>query len=629
MADKKTITAEEIKKNFKLARLADSKWMKEAREDLKFRLGEQWTDEEKETLREQGRPAMTFNIIQPIILLASGYQRQSRSAIRAFPNGGEDAVKSEVATALIKHACNKSKLENKMSLQFEAGIEIGKGFLEPYIDYTEDLVYGRLQWRFRNPFAVKFDPNCTEYDLSDCEYMIYEDYFTKSKLGRMFPQHKSKILQIQVAKEPLEEEYPAIGDLGELGIKKTSESSEGTYDNVYGMDEEAPEDSEELGEEVLHYIEHQYKKYITKYLAADATRGKMQLFDDKDKAQEYLDQLRAQDPISPEVIVNLQLQDPTFTGEEKQKVIERVYPEIWVAIMVEDEVIEDMQSSHYPQWKGFSLLPYFSHYSPLARMALQRNDLAYQGIVRSLKDPQREKNKRRSQMLHHLNTSANSGWLSVQGAWVDPDKVETLGSTAGVQLEYKKGVEKPERIAPVSLSQGHLIMEEAAEQDIKTISGINADMLAMDDKTTSGRAIALRQNQGFLMLKRIFDNFSWTQEIVGRYILTQLGKLYSVETAMLVLGAEFIVKNKVTPQIVDEVLNSADLGDYDVTIGEGQDSPTMRYSNYMLLSELMEKGAPIPFDVLLEYSDLPDAAKKSVIASIQRQQALQPPGVAA
>lgn len=623
---KGAITPQQIRRDYKRAKIVDEKWAKEAREDLKFALGEQWLKADRDALDAQGRPALTFNIIQPLIFLAAGYQRNSRSTIHAFPEGGEDQIKSDIATALIKKVCQRSKVENNLSLRFEEGIMSGKAYIEPYIDYTNDLVNGELKFRGRNPFKVRLDPDSVEYTFDDAEFLIIEDYYTRKKLMDMFPEHKSEIKKIEPAKDPLEDDANILGETGDLGVKKTREEDEATYDNVFGMDEQPLSDDEEEaeGEETLHYIEYQYRKFVTQYLAADATRGKMQLFKTKAEAQTFLDQLRLTDPLTIEVVMMIQAKDPTFDGQEKQKVIPRTVPQMRVAFMIEDTIIDDVPSPNYPQWKSYSLIPFFAHYTPLARSELQRDDLAYQGMVRCLKDPQKEKNKRRSQTLHHLNTSANSGWISMEGAWVDKTKVDSLGSSAGVILEYKADKEKPERITPVPLSKGHLVMEESAEQDIKTISGINADMLAMDDKTTSGRAIALRQQQGFLMLKRVFDNFSWTQELVGKFILTQLGKLFTVENAAKVLGEEFLVKNMITPAMIDSVLNDADLGLYDVSIGEGQDSPTTRYANFTVLSEMAEKGYPIPPDLLIEYSDVPDVAKKRILTFMQQQQALAP-----
>jgi hypothetical protein len=149
-------------------------------------------------------------------------------------------------------------------------------------------------------------------------------------------------------------------------------------------------------------------------------------------------------------------------------------------------------------------------------------------------------------------------------------------------------------------------------------------MLAMDDKTISGKAIALRQQQGVIILKRLFDNFSWTQEIVGRFILSQLGTIYSIETAARTLGEDFIMKNNVTPEVLESVLKETEEGEFDIEIGEGQDSPTERYAIFMQLSELAGQGMAIPPNILLEYADIPDSSKREIIA-MQQQAAAQIP----
>lgn len=139
-----------------------------------------------------------------------------------------------------------------------------------------------------------------------------------------------------------------------------------------------------------------------------------------------------------------------------------------------------------------------------------------------------------------------------------------------------------------------------------------------------------------MILKRVFDNLSWTIYILGRFILSQLSQIYSVEKAMRLLGSEFIIRNfshddsepvevvyARAQKRISEILSDDELGRFDVSVGEGMDSPTVRYSNFLLLSELAEKGYPIPPDILLEYSDLPMEAKKRIEDLYKQSQSQQ------
>ena len=596
--------------DYKYAVALDAKWEREAREDIEFALGDQWDTESKKTLKDQGRPILTFNIIGPKINLVSGYQRDNRSTIRAYPEGGEDQLKSDIVTKLLKHVQKMSDADQKVSFVFEDGIQIGRGYLEPFIDHTHDLINGELKFRQADPFAWKIDPASIEYDLSDCRYLVKASLVNKSELASMFPDKPNSFW---------DKLTPNTNDAEQRPESILEDTEDSTYKKVAQMEQVAmEEDSEPLYE----VIEYHYKKFVKQYIAVDPAAQKFQSFSTRADAEKYLGELRSIFPVDQ--------------AAPEGQVIVRSVPEFWVCHVCSKEVIEDKVSTFYPEWRSYPVIPYFSFYSPTAKRGLKRNELAYQGMVRAMKDPQREKNKRRSQFLHILNTTANSGWLSVANAWVDPEKVRTLGSAAGVTLEYNEGKEKPERIQPGGVSQGHLAAEQQAEEDAKLVTGINDDLLAIQDKTTSGRAIALRQQQGMMMLRRAFDNFSTTKRILGRFVLSQLNSLFTLDKAKKILGEEFLMKNgqqdplngeiyPVPDEVILDCLKSIESNEFDVEIGEGQDSPTVRYSNYTQIEEMAQKGIMVPPNIMVEYSDIPDSAKKEIIQANQMMAAQVPP----
>lgn len=623
----KNITIEKITKDYRIASRFDAKWRKEAKEDLEFCLGDQWEKDIKDKIEAEGRPALTLNIIQPLVKLVAGYQRDSRSSIKAYPEGKEDELASEIVTRLVRKVMDKSKMEYVISEAFETAIMArGKAYIEPYIDYTYNLLHGELKFNVLDGWQVKIDPNSVKYDLSDARYVIKEKKLTIDELNELFPDKEKEIEEAKNSKMP---------DDGIVDEDKLLETNE-DYPFVSQMDNDVLD--KEAEEETHNYIEYYYKKYITRYLAIDTERGLAELFDSEKEAKKaLLTALNAEQKIKQAQLTGLRKQtkiEKITELEDEQKIIKRNIPEIWIACVLGQTILVDRLSDSYPQWKNFPVIPYFAWYYSVAKRVLKRNDLAYQGLASALKDPQREKNKRRSQALHIINSIANSGWLTEEGAWVDPEKVKKFGSTPGVDLVYKKGATKPERMYPSNIPQAHIVFEEKSEEDIKTISGINADMLAMDDKTTSGRAIALRQQVGLRLLKPLFDNLILTQEILGKYIIYNLAEVYTVDKALRVLGGEFIDKSfRRTPNdppeliqaaaanFVSQILNDNELCDYDISIGEGMESPTERYAQFSTLMEMAEKGIPIPPNVLIEYSDIPEGAKKEIMAMIQQAQA--------
>jgi len=241
---------------------------------------------------------------------------------------------------------------------------------------------------------------------------------------------------------------------------------------------------------------------------------------------------------------------------------------------------------------------------------------------------------------------------------VDAKKVKDFGATPGVNLEYKKGSQKPERVFPNPLSQAHVQIASDASDSIKEGLGINADLLAAQDGgQSSGRAIALRQRQGLLMVQELFDNLSRSRSIAGRFLLSQMGEMYDTETAKKVLGEAFISQNfsrpamqtqidsatgqqfqspavgpdgqpqmEIDQELLDSTLSevlSGDLGRYDVAVGESVSSETMRLANMADLKEVATTyPGLIPPEVLIEEGMLPQSTKTRVINSIKQAQAM-------
>ena len=597
----KKISIEKIHKDYKRSGRFNSKWKKEAKEDIEFVLGDQWDEKVKNDVEKQGRPALTLNIIQPIVRLVSGYQRDSRSSIKAYPEGGEDQLTSEVVTKLLKNVIKNSDAEDVVSEAFETCLTArGKAFIEPYLDYTYDLLNGKMMFNVLDGWQIRFDSNSVKYDLSDARFVIKEKPLTEDEIIELHPEKERKI-----------EEGINLPMEDDAGVSKEDNFLESgqDYPGTDEMDKDLPITPEE---KTFKYIIYYYKKYVDQHLAVDVNKNLAQMFKTEKKALRFL-KVGSKGDLT-----------------KGQKIIPKKIPEIWQVASVGQVILDDSRAESYPAWRGYPIIPLFGWYSSVGKRVLKREDLAYQGIASSLKDPQTEKNKRRSQSLHIVNAVANRGWLTEEGSWVDINKVAQFGSKAGVNLEYKKGRPMPKQLEPGNIPSAHIYFEEKSEEDIKIISGVNADMLSVEDKNTSGRAIALRQRQGVRILKPLLDNVVKSQKLLVKYIVSQLSEIYTVDKALRVLGSEFITKHfrksEQDPielvmgkagEFVEGILNDGELVNYDISIGQGLESPTERYAQYNSLLELAEKGLPIPPQILVEYSDIPESAKQEILSAVQ------------
>ena len=666
-ADKQVI---EIINNFRYARECKKDWIKEATEDLEFLLGKQWKTEDARELEKAGVRALTVNKVSAIMRLLAGLQRQNKSDFKAFPIGTEDQIKSDIATKLLKNVMNDAEGVYKISEQFGDGAGLGEGWLEPYIDYTDDMLNGRFGLKKGNPFSIYVDPSSKEYDLSDAEYIIkFSPDLTKNQLKKLFPKKADKIEKIKDGKLTLD------------GVKEDTTGENKPHNTLTTGDQYAQPghdgtvgfDSALFTQPLFDLTEYYYKNYIMKYYVANRKTGEILPAKDKEDADDYITKVTQ---LQKDELINQRMQElsgnPAMadqTALDNQRtiiqqevdgmsieasfvVIDRLEPEIRVCSIVGNtEKLSDELCWSFPKWKGYPFNRFMAYVNTIP---LKNKELSIQGFIRQLKSPQIEINKSRTLEMRHLNEVANSGWFNEEGAWVDKKAVEKYGSTPGIILEYKKGLKDiPHRILPQLLSTGHNRISADATQDMKEISGINTDLLAMaEGGQASGRAIALRQKQGLIMVQEIFDNLSRSQKQLGRFILSILSELFTIETAVKVVGEIFIQENFTEPIMVQDpesgqpvpqidpitggiasqvnnervietfttILEDSGLGRFDVSIGEGINTETTKLANYSILTELLEKGYPIPPDIIIEESSLSLSSKEKILKAFEQAQ---------
>lgn len=620
----------DIEKKAKRAIRAQNDWTKAAKEDYKFALGDQWTKEEKDKLEEEGRPALTYNKIEPLLDLVSGYQRENSTRIRVNPEGGEDRLFSEVADRIIKAIDKWTKLNYKLDHVFDDGETCGKGNLEMFITYDDDPIRGDLGFRLLSPYQLLWDPDSTEYDKSDAKFAIKLSKKTKDDLVELYPKKKGKIDGFAGDVT----DYYGLG--GEI-------LKEGDKDN-YHLGREDDYESGILAiteEEKDKYLlkEMFYVKKIDKYILFWVEENRFERFDTEAEANAKAAGIRkqVQDDFNTQMIgfqalaqsgapsVQQAPPAPPEYAEPTIKIIKRKVSEMWYCATAAGELLSDpAQSPFEPYYHGYPYFTFVAKYKPSAEGEEQKS----RGLVRNLKDPQKDHNKSRSQYLHILNTSANSGWVGDNDALPPEGKkdLEKMGSTPGVTI-WKKPNSYLERIQPTMPSQGHLAIFEVSAQDIKEISGINADALAIQDKTTSGRAIALRIKQATTILSPIFRNYRYTKEMIGTAIFSMIPHIFDVPEIRKVVGQEFMSANKIDDGFLTAFLQQIADGKYDINITEADNSATIRQETFEALMEMVKGGMMIPPDTLLEFSNIPNVKEVSEkIMAYQQAQAQPAPG---
>lgn len=268
------------------------------------------------------------------------------------------------------------------------------------------------------------------------------------------------------------------------------------------------------------------------------------------------------------------------------------------------------------------------------------------GFVRDLKDPQREINRRRIQILHILNTSGNGGGFIEEDAMSEEQKAEfeRKGSIPGYFAEVRSMALSQGKIHERQMQQPPAAIIQAESQaasDLTAISGINEALMGVDiPNQSSGRAIELKQKQAITHIAPMFDHLRkakkkvayllWGKRehagVIPQYYTED--KVYRVEGQN---GQQFIrVNHQVVQQdplgnAIVSTLNDLSQGEFDVVIADTQASTTQRQAQMWSLIDAvgrLQVPGDLVFDIILDLSDLPnkDEIKQRYL---QRQEAQQ------
>lgn len=457
----------------------------ECREDWKFKMGDQWSDTDKTELSRKNLPMLSINHIFKNINLVKGYQRQNRSEMKVRPIEGSDEMTAEVLNMVIKWILVDRNVNFTISDGFGDAAIGGLGWLNPYLNYDKDPLNGDIIVKKVSPFNILPDPHFTERDLSDCDYIIRYQRVSKQKLKRLYPKYKDEIEQI-------------TGSL--------------TRNDGISEDTLVPSDNGN----VVNVVEYWNRVYEEVTMVVNTNDPEdMEMWDgSKGDLNEFL------------------ATNPDTTSIKMTK------PVMKLAIVVEEKLLvydgySPLGGSDYP------FIPIFCFYES----SYSDWDLKLHGLVRPLKDLQREKNKRRSQIMQAINTMPHSGWIADRGA-VD-DRAELAKAAGAGRIIFKNPGKSLEPIRTPELPMALIQMETSSDNDIQIV-GANPDMLGqMNERGAPGVTIQLRQKQGLIAIQEIFDSLSDAQRELGRRLVEMIVRNFPTEKIKRIIGDDFIYTKQI------------------------------------------------------------------------------------
>jgi len=565
----------------------DSTWMDAAEESARFYTGSygtgHWEEDDLQTLRAEGRPPLQLNIILPKVNLVTGIERQGRSSWKARPVESDDENEAMLTTALLYHLDRNRQLQSLFSRVFKDGVITGRGWIDVCVEpgqyYDGELTIKRESWA-----NVLIDPECRSPHTKDWNYLARSKYLTLQQLQQMYPDAVDDISSVEGFMQYPHEMGEEIGSFY---------SSAEPINSAYHLDEMHRK------VRVLEMWNREYERehfIINKSTARISRQG----FSSKRAAETKIKELKQ---------IEEAAKVPMMTDFG---VISRIVPKTYVTMSAGMHILQEKKSNPYMH-NEFPLIPYFYQFEDMG------NYIETFGIVENMKDPQREKDKRRSQMLDIINRSPRGGGVFAGNkvSQEEMNEASTTGRWIGIPGFKGRITDFMQQWSNshLSLVSSIAAMEQKAEFDAKEISGASNPMMGIATSTKeSGIAAQTRIRQGMMTLQEQMENLDLTKTTVLMQALKNMQQFYTSDKIKRIIGAE--TEKAESPEevaVINETiarfLTNFEKFEFDIVLDRGENSATMKAAKAQQVGELVRNGYSSLFPLYVELSDL-DAGRE-------------------
>lgn len=506
-------------------------WQDEAREDLQFYLGLQWNAKDRAYLRDQRRNAYVFNRVHRMVKFITGYQRKNRLAFKVDPTKGSSSETASQQSQVLQTGIQRYNGYNLLSEAFEQGcLKTGLNFVVPYIDFSDDIINGDVRLT-RLPYTkCLVDPDFTERDLSDADYFLRRELPSKEAAKAIFPKRAKDIENL------------------------TAKGMDGKYTDMANIKHTFREDR-------LRYDEYWQREYVLTTFVVDTQTN-----------------FKTKWTGSPRDLKVFITQFPQFVS------IKSYEKNIRLKIFLEEELFyNELNPGDVTDFPHVPVMGFFdSEYDEM--------QFKLQSVIRCMKDPAVESNKRRSQMLDIMESIINTGWIAEEKSVVN--EAALYGSGQGQVIFTHTGKQKPEKIIPGEVPSGMFQAIDLMDRDQMEIPGGNQDVFGVAEKDVEISYVLakMRQSSSITILQDIFDNYHTAKKLVGEKALDLMKINFTKEKVEQITG------RPITEDFFDRIN-----GRYDMNVAEGVFTETQRQMNYLQLVDMRKNlGINIPDEAIIQ-----------------------------
>jgi len=535
----------------------------EAERDLRFYLGDQWDEQEKRQLFQEGRSTFVFNRVRRNINMLTGYQRKHRQSSVVVPIENSDQKTADQLSQLLLYAMNSGEGYQTISDCFGGALKTGWNLMSLWVDYRDDPVNGDIKFG-REPYnGFILDPYLTKTDLSDCGYILRRKYLNADHVASLLPGQEKEVYSLYRQGWERDDKFTWL-----------------------------PYQRQPNGQELMAYNEMYMQKWRNVPMLVDMETGETMEFEQDNGA-----------------IPMLLEKFPQF------KVVQRPKRYIEMHVIVNDHVMRSEVNPY--ELDEYPFVPFTAIFEPES----DQWGLKVQSLTRCMVDPQRESNRRRSQMVDILDSQINSGWIANENSVINP---RSLFQSSQGKVIWRKEDAPPgalEKIPAAQIPPSMFQLQELFDRDMMEIAGINDAAFGQSESAQeSGVMFMLRQGASIINLQEVMDNLRLSQKMVSKKVLKLIQKWKPEKVKR-------IINEEPTQQFYDPEFTK-----YDVAVQEGILTDTQRQMYFRQLVDLKQLGAPVTGEMLgkaapiqgkSEYNEEIAAMEKAQAEQAQKAEALQ------
>lgn len=577
------------KKRFEYLSFADHKWREKKLEWENFYDGFQWTGQEIRELENRSQPTVVINRIKPALDGLVGIMTQTETRIKSFPRDlRKDMAVADAMAEAIRYVEQSNDTKFISQKVLKRGLVTGRGWFNIYVE--EDIT-GRKDIRIRHidPNDIVFDRASSHYDLSDAEDLVHFSWMTEADIRAAYPKKSRKITK---AMAELEHDpfcgwnhiktYTGDDYAEKLKEKGAAEQAKTWFDKKRSRARVATHWYREREERIVLSAPE-----IGYYVLAKGTSD--------EEAADIIRELETQYGISPQMNTrNIRIAKfRTILGST-----------------ILDEGETPLQNDKFPY------IPFFGY--------REESTGDHYGIVKSMMDPQREVNKRRSKALHILNSNKI---IMDEGAVEDEEELRReaarpdgiIRKNPNKQLEFQN---------ETSIGNFQLEFYNIASNEIDQSSGLNKELLGQYSNIRAASALDIKRQQGLTILSELMMNWKKTRTMLAEAIVDYIQEFWTPESAIRILDDEqkvsFIKFNKQASTSKDKFVDFNEFATekFDLIFDEAAESSNLADETFGELAKLAQTGM-VPPELVIELSPLPFETKQRLLGQIEKSRQAQ------